>query len=70
MAIWRRTDTPIMGVPDPTNEHEWLADGDSDRMPLRCDKDCMSMKLINNDDLSNSWVSDNDFEEDFFIYAN
>ena len=28
------------------------------------------MKLIDNDDLSNSEASDNDFEEDFLIYAN
>ena len=55
----------MMGAPDPTNEHEWLTYGERDRMPLWFDGDCMLMKLIDNDDLSDSEASDNDFEEDF-----
>ena len=59
-----------MEVSDPTNEHEWLTDGDSDRIPLWCDGDCMSIKLNDNNYLSNSEECDTDFEEDFLINAN
>ena len=34
MAIWRRTDTPIMEVSHPTKEHEGLTDYDSNMVPL------------------------------------
>ena len=60
MAIWRRTDTPIIEVSHPTNEHGWLTDGESNMMPLWLDGDSMPKMLIDNDDLSNSEESDND----------
>ena len=71
MTICRRTDTPVIEVSHPTNEHGLLIDGESNMMPLRLDGDCMPKVLIDNDDLSNSEKSDNDYvyEEDFMINA-
>ena len=54
MAIWRRTDTPIIEVSHPTNEHEFLTDYDSNMMSLWFNGDCMPNVLIDNDDLSDS----------------
>ena len=67
MAIWMRTDTPIMEVSQPTNEHECLTDYASNKMPLWFDGDCMPKVLIDNDDLSDSEKSYNDYEKDFVI---
>ena len=69
MAIWRRTDTPIIEVSYPTNEHECLTDYDSNMMPLWFDGDCMQNMLIDNDDQSESEKSYNDYAEDFVINA-
>ena len=69
MAIWRGTDTPIMEVSYPTNEHGWLTDGDSNMMLLWFDGDCMPKVLIDNYGLSESEKSDNNYEKDFVIIA-
>ena len=41
--------------------------GDSNMMALWFDGDCIPNVLIDNDDLSNSEESDNDYEKDFVI---
>ena len=46
-----------------------LTDYDSNMMPLWFDGDCMLLVLIDNDDLSDSEKSYNDFEDDFVINA-
>ena len=48
MAFWRRTDTPIMKVLHPTNEHECLTYYDSNMMPLWFDGDGMPKVLSDN----------------------
>ena len=70
MAILRRTDTPIIEVSHPTNEHEFLTDYDSNMMSLWFNGDCMPNVLIDNDDLSDSEKTYNEYEEDFVINAN
>ena len=69
MAIWRRSDTPIIEVSHPTNVHECLTDNDSNMMPLWFDGDCMPKLLIDKDDVSDSEKSYNDYEEDFVTNA-
>ena len=69
MAIWRRTDTPIIEVWHPTNEHESLTDYDSKMMPLWFDGDCMAKVLVDKDDLCDSDKSFNDYEDDFVVNA-
>ena len=46
-----------------------MTDGDINMMPLWFDGDCMLKVLIENDDLSDSEESDNDYETDFVINA-
>ena len=64
MAIWRRTDTPIIDVSHPINEQELWTDYDSNMIPLWLDGDCVPKVLIDNYDLSDSEKSYNDYEED------
>ena len=56
MANRRRTDTPIIEVSHPTDEHGWMTDGDSNMTSLWFDGNCMTKVLIDNDDLSDSGV--------------
>ena len=56
-----------MEVSHPTKEQECLTDYDSKMMPLWFDGDCMPKVLIDNDELSASEKSYNDYEEDFVI---
>ena len=58
-----------MEVSHPTNEHEGLTEYDSNMVPLWFDGDYMPKVLIDNDDLSNSGKSYNDYEENFVINA-
>ena len=67
MAIWRRTDTPIIEVLHPTNEYECLASYNSNMMSLWLDGDRMAKVLIDNDDLYD-W-SFNDYEDEFVVNA-
>ena len=71
MAIWSRTDTPIVEVSHPTNEHGLVTDIDNNMMPLWFGRDCMPKVLIDSplNPLSNSEESDNDYEKDFVINA-
>ena len=69
MAIWRRSDTPIIEVLHPTNEHECLASYNSKMMPLWLDGDCMAKVLIDNDDLCDWYKSFNDYEDEFVVNA-
>ena len=50
--IRRRTDTNIMKVSNPTNEHGMLINADNIMMPLWLDRDCMPNVLTDDDDLS------------------
>ena len=59
-----------MEVPHPTDETGWLINEDSNMMSLWFDGDCMPKVLIDNDDLSDSEKSYNDYEKDFAINAN
>ena len=58
-----------MEVSHPTNEHECLTDYESNMVPLWFDGDYMPKVLIDNDDLSNSEKSYNDYDEYFVINA-
>ena len=60
---------PIIEVSHPTNKQECLTDYDSNVMSLWFDGDCMPKMLIDNDELSDSEKSYNDYEEDFVINA-
>ena len=67
MAFWRRTDTPIMEVLHPINEHECLTVNDINMMPLWFDRDGLPKVLIGNDDLSDLEKTYNDYEGDIVI---
>ena len=58
-----------MEVSHPAKEHECLTDDESNMMPLWFDENCMPKVLIDNDELSDSEKSYNDYEEDFVINA-
>ena len=49
MAIWRRTDTPIIDVSHQINEQELLTGYDSNMIPLWFDGDCVPKVLIDNE---------------------
>ena len=55
----------IIEVSHPTNKHDFFTDYDSNMMSLWFGGDCMPKVLIDNEDLSDSEKSYNDYEEDF-----
>ena len=59
-----------MEVSHHTNEHEFLTYYDSNMMPLWFDGDCVPKVLIDNDGLSDSEKSSNDYEETLWLMQN
>ena len=59
--------SPKIEVSKPTNGHVWLTDGDSSIVILWFDRDCLPKMLIDEDDLSDSDDSGDDYEDDFTI---
>ena len=64
MAIWRRTDTPLIASRKPTDGHGWHADDDGSMIPLWFAGDCLPKVLIDNEDLLNFEESDDDDDDD------